>query len=491
MLNEKLTTAPPTNFSTGNPLVLSTWTAADDYTITMKFANPNPLFAFRVVGHQGPPFRPSTYMQQYHPDFGDEATLTAQAVEAGFDTWDKNYLDHDNWYMDPARPCIYPWMPTNALSEELFVLERNPYFWQVDETGQQLPYVDKVTHRLFETPDVFNMWIVNGEIDYQGRHVDSGNITLFKEAEESGGFNVVMGLDAIQFVFTPNIACKDLRMREFLGDTDVRIAFSLAVNRDELNELVYNGMGTPRQSSPLSISPQAYPKQANAYIEYDLEQANALLDGAGYDTKNAEGYRLYKDSSGDTISITIEGTWQAGSQDEDAIQMLVKYFGDAGVKCQYKYVERSLYTEHYLANTQDAVCWQAGRSVMPIMQTFVGMMPDRPWAGAWGLWKINNSDPNGEQPPAGHWIWDIWDIYDKILVEPDDAMRTTLFWQILDIWAEQLPMVGYLGEFPKLIIVAKELRNYVPGFPFDDITKDEHVLGPQTLFWENPEEHTS
>ena len=46
-------------------------------------------------------------------------------------------------------------------------MERNPYFFGVDADGNQLPYIDNINHRLFETNDVFDLWIINGEIDFQ------------------------------------------------------------------------------------------------------------------------------------------------------------------------------------------------------------------------------------------------------------------------------------------------------------------------------------
>lgn len=70
-------------------------------------------------------------------------------------------------------------------------MERNPYFFAVDADGNQLPYIDRVTHRLFDQPDVFNLWITNGEIDFQNRHVALSNFTLFKESEEAGDYRVL------------------------------------------------------------------------------------------------------------------------------------------------------------------------------------------------------------------------------------------------------------------------------------------------------------
>ena len=489
--NETLTPAPPYRWSTGMPRVMMEMEALDKYTVKVKFAHPNPLFTYKLC--RAHPYTPGHYMKQFHIDTTEDKEALERAVkEAGFSSWDEYFTDRNWWYMNPERPSVWPWVAKNPLSEELFVMERNPYFFCVDEEGNQLPYIDTVTHRLFETTEVFNMWIVGGEIDFQARHVAIGNYTLFKENEDKGDYKVFLGVTANHTAVQPNHTCKDPRIREFFQDRRVRIALSLAVNREEMNELLYDGMCEPRQYSPLKRSPQYYPKQAYAYIEYDPDRANELLDEAGYTERDSEGFRLWKDGSGETLSFIIEGTAEPGSVGEDEALMICKYYADVGVKATYKYVDRSLYEEHWAANEIEMAFWGGDRTVLPIAAPwiFLGTMIDRPWACAWGLWKNNPDDPNGEKPPEGHWIWDIWGIWDQIEAEPSEAKRTKLFYKILDIWAEELPMIGYLGEKPAPIIVKNGFRNYLEGYPVDDTTGDEHLLNTETYFWEEPEKHT-
>ncbi|HQI66497.1 MAG TPA: ABC transporter substrate-binding protein, partial [Rhodoglobus sp.] len=266
------------------------------------------------------------------------------------------------------RPVVFAWKPLEPLNVELMRFERNPYFSQIDAEGNQLPYLDALQFRLFESPDTFNMWILNGEIDMQARHVDLGNYTLFKEGEAQGGYTLGSLTSSFHTCFTPNHSTKDQRLAGLFQDRRFRLAMSYAVNRQEINDLVYNGLATPRQYSPIEGSPQYYPKLSNAYLEYDPEQANQLLDEIGISARDAEGFRLWNDGSGETITFTIEGIDNPGSPGEDHAQMEVKYFADVGIKATYKYVERSLYTEHYEANMIEAawVIWN-NRTVLPLV----------------------------------------------------------------------------------------------------------------------------
>ncbi|MCC9076587.1 ABC transporter substrate-binding protein [Litorilinea aerophila] len=466
----------------------------DDYTFKCKFAHPKPLFIYSLGRLTNALYAPGHYMKQFHMELTDDKdALAAAATNAGFETWVQYYQDRNWWYLNPDKPSVGPWLAKNQLSTELFIMERNPYFFAVDADGNQLPYVDKVTHRLFETPDVFNLWIINGEIDFQARHVQLGNFTLYKENEENGDYRVLIGVSSGHVAMQPNHTTKNPRLREFFNKREVRIALSLAVDREALNELVFDGLMKPRQYSPLPMSPQYYEKLSNAYIEYDPERANQLLDEAGYAERDSEGFRLWNDGSGEQISFIIEGTAEPGSPDEDAVQQVIRYYADVGIKASYKSVERSLYEEHWAANEIEAAWWGGDRTVVPLVAPgiFLGTITDRPWAVAWGLWRNDPTNPNAEEPPEGHWIWDIWSLWDQIAVEPDEEKRNELFRQILDIWAEELPMIGYLGEAPALVIAKNGVRNYLPGMPIDDPTGDEHFLNTETYFWEDPENHVA
>jgi len=466
--------------------------SVDDHTVKYTFKEPKPRFIYETLRTTNRIYLPGHYLSQFHWDLtDDQEKLQADTEAAGFNAWSEYYADRKWWYLNPDLPSMGPWHADNELSNELFVMKRNPYFAFVDQDGQQLPYVDHVNHRLFENNEVFDLRIIAGEIDFQGRHVQLDSFTLYKENEDEGDYSVFIGFASGHTAIQLNQTTKEPRLRELFQHADVRKALSVAVDRVTLNELVFDGLLTPRQYSPLNSSPQANMEQASAYIEYDPDMANSLLDDAGYGEKNAEGQRLWPGTN-EPISFIIEGTAQPGTQGEDAVLQIVKYFADVGITTTYQYVERSLYTGHRRANEIEAAFWGGDRTVRPIVAPwmFEGTMIDRPWGVAWGLYRsTDGADPNSEEPPEGHWIWDIWALQDEIAMEPSSDRRNELFQQVLAIWAEQLPMIGYLGESPSLVIVRNGFRGYLPGFPLDDTTGDEHLLHTETYYWENPAEH--
>jgi peptide/nickel transport system substrate-binding protein len=496
--NTDLSPSPGAKWVTGPNRDLMELNVIDDLNFSVTFVDPKPLFIYelgRLNPGDGPLdslYSPGHYMTQFHAELTDDQdALDAAIAEAGFESWTQLYVDRNHWYLNPDRPSLGPWIAKNQLSNELFLMERNPYFFAVDPEGNQLPYIDNVTHRLFEQDDVFNLWIINGEIDFQNRHVNIGNFTLFKENEENGDYTVYIGASSSHMALQLNHTTKNERLREFFQNRDVRIALSIGVDREAINELVFDGLYTPRQYSPLSSSPNYYPALSDAYIEFDVARAEELLDAAGY-VRGADGIRVFNDGSNDPITFNIEGTALTGSADEDAVQQVIRYFNDMGINASYRALERSLYTEHYQANEIEAAWWGGDRTVVPLAAPiiFIGTQPDRPWCPAWGYFRTDPTNPAAEEPPEGHWIWDIWNLWDELAKEPDPAAQNAMFEQILDIWATEVPMIGYLGEAPAPVIVKNGFRNYLPGFPIDDVTGDEHLLNTETYFWDDPEAHT-
>jgi peptide/nickel transport system substrate-binding protein len=500
-LNKKLTATPNTIWMDPDKTIVK-FAAVDKYTATFTYTKPKPMFIYNMTrGGTGGgstiaplPVSPSHYMKAFHEDTTTDKTALADDIKKrGFADWQSYYMQFARqWTANPDRPTTGPWLAKNDLTKELFTIERNPYFWGVDPQGNQLPYIDTVTHRQYSSsaPDVLRLWVTNGEIDFQARFMTVGDIPLFKSSETKGDYKVVMALNAGHIAMQLNLSTKNKLLNEFFNQRNARIAISSAINRDQINQLVYNGLMKPRQYSPLPVSPQYYEKLTTAYIKYDPDTANKLLDDAGY-KKGTDGIRLHKDGV-TPISFIVENTTTADPT-EDAAQLVAKDLAKVGLKMTYKYVERALYTTHYTANDIEAAFWGGDRTVLPLVPEaiiFRGVQPDRPWCPGWGFTIMDVTNPNAVKPPTGHWIYTIWKIWDEeIVIEPDPAKQTAAFKKILDIWAAELPMIGILGEQPSPTIVKNGFKGYPAGVPNDDTVGDENYCSTETYYWDDPSKH--
>jgi len=464
------------------------FSAPDDFTVVYEFAAPKPLFVYSLV--LDIPAWPKHYLKQFHVAYQDKDTLDKMVADADRDDWTQLFDDKNTYRFNMERPLYFPWLPKNPWTDEFVVAERNPYFWEVDGEGNQLPYVDTLTFRVFSSPDVAVMWAVNGEIDCQSRHIGSFvNYTTFKENERVGDYTVqIWKRSACQGAFM-NMTTKNERLRKLFNERDFRIAVSYMVNRDEWNEFLHEGFATPKQYTPPDTSPYYYPKLANAYLEYDPDLANELIDSLGYDERDDEGYRVYPDGSGDRIIINC-----VTGMDTKPTEMLVDYFKAIGIQLAFRPVDRALSIELHNNNDIDGDLpgW-FDYNLVPLAEPrmWVRGWTTKPWAVAWQAWYDDPTSPIAEKPPDGHWIWDIWDLWDEIQVTADEEEQKQLFFRILDIWHDEMPAPCFVGDQPLCQIVKNGFKGIHAGYPYDCCsTIYEYIIDNATWYWDEPEKHT-
>ena len=72
-------------------------------------------------------------------------------------------------------------------------------------------------------------------------------------------------------------------------------ALSLAINRHEINQVVYFGLAHQGNNTVQPKSPLYRPDYADSWAKFDLKAANALLDSIGLTARDSRGLRLLPD----------------------------------------------------------------------------------------------------------------------------------------------------------------------------------------------------
>ena len=80
-------------------------------------------------------------------------------------------------------PNVGPWITKGVLSTGVWRLERNPYFWEVDTEGNQLPYVDEFIGDNAGDMPVMRLRLLGGDYDFQFRHL---NVQILPSVLEAG-----------------------------------------------------------------------------------------------------------------------------------------------------------------------------------------------------------------------------------------------------------------------------------------------------------------
>jgi peptide/nickel transport system substrate-binding protein len=462
--------------SAGEPLQIE---VVDDYTFIVKFVKPYPLFPHILAKEStGPPglqrdsfLLPKHYLMNYHPNYVSEEELDKAVAEYEVEVWQDlwHYGPIQNWFLNPDLPVISAWKIKVPPPADRIVLERNPYYWAVDSEGNQLPYIDEITHDFFEDPETVALWALQGNIDMQGRHISGADYTLYKENEEAGDYHVVTWRDASTGALYPNLNCPDEMLAELFDDVRFRHALSIGINREEINLIAYAGLGEPRQASPVSGSPYFDAEFETKWTEYNPDTANQLLDEMGLTERDADGFRLRPD--GERLSIVL--TYYQADADSQ-LEVVKIYWADLGIELLLRRVERSLYSELTDAGDIQIGYFSFDRSsvVSADPRRYLGNLADGPWAPLYGQWYETGGE-SGVEPPADHPIRDAWAAWEKAQTAPTIEEALAYMQEMISVHKENVWVIGIVGEAPTLNIVKNNFRN-VP----DNLISDDALRGP-------------
>ena len=456
----------------------------DDYTILFRFNEPNPLLPEHLASSDG--FLrmlqyPRHYLKQFHTDYVSESDLRRlvreeRALSARSLFYGKQYaINHE-------LPRLWAWVPRERATTQNWIFKRNPYYWKVDDEGNQLPYIDEILCEWMDS-ELINLRFIAGEVGMQARRVVFDNYALFKKMAASGGYRVleweVGGGGPIAIGFNINRE-GDPVLRELFNDRRFRIAMSHAINREEINNIQFFGLGTPRQISPPRGSLYFCPKLESAHIEYDQQEANRLLDEIGLTEWSADGFRLRPD--GRPVQIILDAAADIGFP--QATRLIAAHWRAVGVDARMRMISGQLNYHRREALRHDLLIWWAENEKMPLMDPryFVPAVPGADWATEYRRWYIDRvygglSDVERREPTPD--VMHLFEIWDRILVEPDEERRIDLWQKINDFSREQLFVIGVVGDVPQLVLVNDTFRNVPDNAVFGFIFRSPGLTAPE------------
>jgi peptide/nickel transport system substrate-binding protein len=473
LLNSELTPAVPVVYiSGGEPMKM---TKVDDVTLTVEFLEPNPNFDLTMSkSHWNDRmYAPKHYLQQWHIDYNDQANELAKSEN--FETWVLAFTFHDTYsqaQQDTNLPDITPWVLTSIdeLGNKYF--ERNPYFWMVDTAGNQLPYIDRQVAVIVKDAEVRTLKFISRELDNAGENpLPVSDYPLYVENEETGDYKVYLfdnsrGNDVgISF----NQTDKDPVLRAMFNDIRFRQAMSLAINRPQINDILYFGRALVRQATiPDSVS--FYEEwMGDYYIDFDPDQANALLDEMGLTWNAAGDERLRPD--GQPLQLVIECWTEFCPHSELIAEMWTE---NVGVNTIMSQIERSLSIERSDANEQSVYAHPYDAIAEPNLRASncsrLRPLGTHNYAPLWRNW-YNSGGAQGEEPPQVN--QDLMALCDRYAAAiPGSEEYMTVGKEMATIYTEQLYSLG-VSVAPRVIMISNRLGN----------APTEGIFAGDYMFW--------
>ena len=498
LLNDELKPVKPEWLRAGDEVGKAT--KLDDYTVRYTFSKPNHVFPERFasilaggqsirVGRMKAPYAPAHYLKQFHPKYTDKKVLKQKVEEAGLSNWGQLFQQRAALVLNPELPAIGPWKTVQPITAQHFILERNPYYWVVDPEGNQLPYIDRIVMHLATNMEVLNLRAIAGEIDMQHRHIHLAKVPVLKANGARGKYRVLFwpslgGTEA--GVFFNQTFDADKEVAHWLRDKEFRVALSLAIDREAINELVFLGTGTPR-AFICAPNTQYYPgpEYENKYAQLDRSQAGAILDRIGLDKKDDAGFRLRSDGKG-RLRIKLAVVSAAFVDFTGIAELLAEQWAKVGLKIEVSVEERSLFFTRCFGNEQQLCLWDTAGAENPWTSPrfVIPVGRDSNFAPLAGTWY--QTDGRSGVEPTGD-IKRLIELYDQGKLVPQDQ-RIPLGQEIWRIHAENLYIIGTVGLSPAangVVVVKNNFRNVPKVAPNSSSLQNPGVARPEQFFFDD------
>ncbi|MFN4159405.1 MAG: ABC transporter substrate-binding protein [Gemmobacter sp.] len=459
----------------------------DALTVRYSWPVPMPDFLAKLAA-PGPLLLalPAHYMRQFHASYQDEARLEGLIKANRVDDWRALHakMGRQNRPENPDLPTLEPWRVRTAPPSERFVFERNPFFHRVDEAGTQLPYIDRVDLNVASS-EVIVAKTATGEADLQAAGLAFSDYTHLKHSEARYGQKVALWkmTKGSAVSLQPNLTCTDPVWRALFRDVRVRRAMSVAINREEINKVLFYGLGTESADTVLPESPLYRPEYAAAWAQYDPDLANRLLDEAGIAERGAGGRRILPD--GRQAGIVIETAGES-TLETDVLQLVTDHFREVGIALYVRTSQRDIFRSRALAGSVTMGVWAGLDNAVPTSEMSPeGLAPTSSDQLNWPIWgqhylsaQTSGTPPDMDEPQRLLALLAAW------RRSTDAAMRAAVWHRMLAIRADQVFTIGTVNGTLHPVVHSARLRN-VParGLWGFEPTSFFGAYSPDTFFY--------
>ena len=411
----------------------------DPQTVRFNLPAPKPGLLAHFANSYAQGFQPKHFLAKWDPELNPDADKMAKA--AGFKDGMEvlsNYYGNSDWTDTPTPMLRSPdkvaklpadTMPT--LESHILISEStegrhlvaNPYFFQVDTAGNQLPYISEQDEIFVNEDEVRLLKLVNSEVDFKAQSLQLSTAPLLLENQEKGDYTVHLRPEITLASFGINMTHENLEKRKVFADLRFRQAMSVAINRPEINEAAFFGMGEPKQYVGFSPPPPFVDaKWKQHYAQYDPKLANKLLDEVGLKDVDGDGFRDLL--NGDKLVINLQFSVQGVAA--ALVELVAQHWSAVGVQTTVKEVTPDEYRSAQSANKLDVTMWRNGQPLAIVLGTNQIWVP--PYHDyftvrtnmLWAEW-VDSNGASGVEPPdyAKQMIKDITEFQSTTVGTPE------------------------------------------------------------------------
>ncbi|MBM7046774.1 ABC transporter substrate-binding protein [Rhizobium lusitanum] len=424
----------------------------DDYTIEWTFKDAFPKQYLYTMAYPNFCPGPSHILKPQHPKYSKN-------------TYDQFKNAFPPEYMN--MPVMGGWVPVEYRSDDIIVMRRNPYYWKVDEKGNQLPYLNELHYKLSTWADR-DVQAVAGSGDLSNLEQPENFVASLKRAAQPDapsrlafgprliGYNLQMNFSANGWG-APD--ARSQSVRELNRNEDFRKAVTMALDRKAIGESLVKGPFTAIYPGGLSSGSSFYDRNSTVYYPFDLAGAKAELAKAGLKDTDGDGIVNFPATAngGKDVEITLLVN-NDYTTDKSLAEGVVAQMEKLGLRVIINALDGPKRDD---ANYGGRFDWMVRRNtteLASVVQNTEQLAPVGPRT-SW-----NHRAPESGQLDLMPFEKDMVDIVNKFTTSKDNDERVALMKQFQKISTGHLYNIG-LTEYPGALIINKRFSNVPPGTP--------------------------
>lgn len=426
----------------------ATYANVDDFTFTLTFATAYPETVLYNMAYGNFCPGPAHMLKPQHPKYGGK----------DYDSFQKAFpADYMNF------PVMGGWAVVEHRPDDVVVLRRNPYYWKVDEAGNQLPYLDEMQYRLSTWADR-DVQAVAGTGDFSNLEQAENYVeALKKAADPAAPAKLAFGPRTIGYTLYPNLSAngwgepdeKGQAIRTLNRSLDFRKAISYALDRQRLGNSLVKGPFTVPYPGGLYAGTAWYDKDSTVFYPFDQASAKAELEAAGL--KDSDGNGFVNLEGGADLNVTLL-TNSDYATDKNLAEGVIAMMGEVGVKVTLNALTGKDFDNARDSGKYDWVIVRNGTELITVVQNTTALAPTGP-----------SVDVNHRANGAGE--LDLLDYETKLvglvnsfIGSRDPAERQALMKDYQKTYTENLDGIG-LVAYPGALVVNKRFANIPAGTP--------------------------
>jgi peptide/nickel transport system substrate-binding protein len=452
----------------GEPATLE---KVDDYTIMFTFPVARPYDAFYLMNEGNFHVMPAHQLRPLHPKWSEADPAPS-------------YVDFANALTPDTLPLVTmgPWAITEYQTDELMIMRRNPYYWKVDEAGNQLPYMDEIQYRKGPSGIGRDLCTIAGDCDHMNLENPSTFVEAMTQAQApDASYNVSWGPETLGYYVSFNYATnfgiegdRDVALRALFRDLRFRQALSYATDRDGIAQSIMRGPFLRGWAGGLYPGAPDFDKESVVYYPFDQASANALLDELGLEDSDGDGVREWTEgpTAGQPIVIQLLAS-QDARETQSVAEALVNQWGEVGIQINMRVIDSATRSTVDQAGTWDMSVDRGGQAFALPFTNVTALAPNT---------RNFNWHREGEQSrEMMDFEQGLVDIVNEYRSTFDAEGRKALMFEYNNIFTENVYNLGvFVGRYG--LGLSKRVKNVPDGTPVFMYTWVEDAILLDTMW---------